>query len=235
MDKKGYLSLLRSELKKAGITEIDDILEEYRTHFELKQKKGKTEEEIARKLASPEYIANEYAQSLNITSNNEKFSKITMSIGLGFIDVIMFMVLIIFVGWVIVLGAFSLILLVLSFLLFTNLNIANLIPFIPYYGKLLIGISSLSLCIASFIGTTYCYIYVRQWIRVYLRWHKNILNNRVYPKLSLIPERLTSSIKPRLLMMITFVTSGSFLIISMIIMMIDTNSFEFWHEWNWFQ
>lgn len=235
MDKKTYLSNLRNELKKVGIEEIDEIIEEYQEHFELKQKLGKTEEEIANKLASPEYIAKEYAQSLSITNSNEKFSKVTMAIGLGFIDIVMFMVLILLIGWVIVLASFSLVLLVLSFLLITNLNIADLIPYIPYYGRLISGIACLSLSISSFLGTVYCYFYIKQWVKAYLRWHKNVLNNKVYPNLSLSPEKVIGNFNTRLIMMFSFIAAGSLLIIFTILMMIDANSFEFWHEWNWFQ
>lgn len=235
MDKKTYLTILRNELKKVGVAEIDDIINEYTDHFDSKQKLGKTEEEIANKLASPEYIAKEYAQSIDPKNTNPNYGKITMTIGLGFIDIIMVMILIVLIGWVIVLGVFSITLIVLCFLLFTNLNIVELIPYLPYYGKVLIGLSTLSLSVLSGLGTIYSFIYIKQWTKVYLRWHKNMLNNGIYPKLSLNPEKVVDKINLRLLMMISLILFGSFLIITMILLMIDANAFEFWHEWNWFQ
>lgn len=232
MDKKTYLSILKDELKKAGVTEIDEILNEYQIHFEIKLQEGYTEEEIANKLVHPKYIAQEYKEFTTLRETNDKFTKVIKGIGLGFIDILMFMVFILLIAWGIVIFTFSLSLIVLSLLLFMNLNIADLIPYIPYYGKLLLSLSTLLLGIPILIGSYYYFLIIKEWTKLYFKWHKNIINNVAY-ELSNLEIKINK--KTKHLLTISFIASGCILLIAMIIMMIDTNSFEFWHEWNWFQ
>lgn len=60
MKKLEFLDLLRFYLQKLPKTVVDEIVEEYRTHFEEGMTHGKTEEEISRELGSPREIAKEY-------------------------------------------------------------------------------------------------------------------------------------------------------------------------------
>lgn len=60
MKKQEFLDLLRYYLQKLPKGVVDEIVAEYRTHFEEGMAHGKTEEEICADLGSPREIAKEY-------------------------------------------------------------------------------------------------------------------------------------------------------------------------------
>lgn len=60
MKKQEFLDLLSFYLQKLPKTVVDEIVAEYRTHFEEGMAHGKTEEEICEGLGSPREIAKEY-------------------------------------------------------------------------------------------------------------------------------------------------------------------------------
>ena len=60
MKKQEFLDLLRFYLEPLPKTVVDEIVAEYRTHFEEGMAHGKTEQEISRDLGSPQEIAKEY-------------------------------------------------------------------------------------------------------------------------------------------------------------------------------
>lgn len=60
MKKQEFLDLLSFYLQKLPKTVVDEIVAEYRTHFEEGMAHGKTEEVISRDLGSPREIAKEY-------------------------------------------------------------------------------------------------------------------------------------------------------------------------------
>ena len=72
MTKENFLEQLRKELKLKNVSDIDEIIADYEEHFEFKVEEGKTEEEIVKKLASPEIIAREYAETPK-QINNRRF------------------------------------------------------------------------------------------------------------------------------------------------------------------
>lgn len=53
MTKLDYMAQLAQELKRRGVADADDVLEEYEQHFAFKLSDGYSEEEIAAKLGSP--------------------------------------------------------------------------------------------------------------------------------------------------------------------------------------
>ena len=185
MTKNQYLDELKKELKSNNVPDMNDIIAEYEEHFKFKIEEGKTEEEIARKLSSPREIANEYAK-INIPINKyEKSAKIT---GLTFLSIPLSLVYIMMWASVVVLGAFSITSLVTGFCLITTLNIAGLIPNMPYFSSFMAGIAFIGLATIATIGTIYLFLYVKQWGKTYIRWCKNIANNNRYPSISKHPN-----------------------------------------------
>ena len=232
MTKNQYLDELKKELKSNNIPDMNDIIAEYEEHFQFKIEEGKTEEEIARKLSSPKEIAKEYAK-INISINKyEKSAKIT---GLTFLSIPLSLVYIMICASVVVLGAFSITSLVTGFCLITTLNIAGLIPNMPYFSSFMLGIAFIGLAIIATIGTIYLFLYMKQWGKIYIRWCKNIVNNNRYPSISKHPNLPTRFIfLLRLISIIALVCFISTFIIAYYSMAIAAKSIEFWHVWNWF-
>ena len=63
MNKRDYLDLLRYYLRDLPPVVIEDIVYDYEEHFRAGLEKGKTEEQMADELGSPEDIAREYLGS----------------------------------------------------------------------------------------------------------------------------------------------------------------------------
>lgn len=176
---------MKKELKLNNVEDIEDIISEYEEHFSFKLEEGFTEEEICRKLSSPKEIALQYTPKAEPINKFEKSTKVT---GLTFMSIPLGMIYILMWASVIVLGAFSIVSLVTGFCLLTTINIAGLIPYIPYFPAFVLSFACFGLAILSAIGTFYMFMYVKQWGKVYVRWCKNIANNTHYPSISKHPK-----------------------------------------------
>jgi len=236
MNKQEYMLELEKSLKARKVQDIADILGEYEQHFIFKLSDGYSEEEIANRLEKPDAIAEQFAAGINIGSEFKNYQKVILGIGMGFAGIFSVMILVFLYGWAIVLGTFSLTVSVLGILLISGINIAGLIPPIPYLGGLILGISFVGLGVLSSVGTTYFYLYFNQWVKVYVRWHKNTMNGGVYPRLSKHPnisDRFNRRL--RVTAVISLAAFGIMLIIGMFVMFAYTGFKPFWHELNWFQ
>lgn len=60
MNKQEFLRLLKLELESKGVVNVQDIMMDYEEHFSHGLSKGKSEEEISKKLGSPLTIASAY-------------------------------------------------------------------------------------------------------------------------------------------------------------------------------
>ncbi|MBC7419542.1 MAG: DUF1700 domain-containing protein [Bdellovibrio sp.] len=60
MNKNEFILALRSALQKNGVKDIDDIASDYEEHFQQAKIQGKNEDEVSRKLGTPEVIAKAY-------------------------------------------------------------------------------------------------------------------------------------------------------------------------------
>jgi len=232
MNKKEYLDELKKELKLNNISEIDDILSEYEEHFKFKLEEGLTEEEISKKLSSPKEIAKEYISN-NVSIN--KFEKGVKATGITFLSIPLSMIYILMWCAVVALGAFSVATLGLGFCLTATINIASLIPYIPYMSSLIVGLASLGLSLLSAIGTIYMFVYVKFCGSIYIKWCKNIVNGTHYLVVSKNPnfsKKVSSKLK--LLAMIGLIVFGVMLLLGYFTMSLQANSLEFWHVWNWF-
>ena len=232
MNKNEFIIILRKELNKLNVKEIDEIIEDFEEHFEFKLEEGKTEAEIVKKMGDPQDIAKEYA---NQEEDYKKRHNKTIIVGLGLIDIIMFLIFTFMWLSVLVIATFTISSLALAFCLITTINMGGLIPDMPYLSSLIFGLSSLGMVLLSAIGTIYLTLYLKQWVRVYLRWHKNVLNNNIYPTLSMHPKlskKTASTMK--LLLMLGMIIFFTMVTLGYIVSAILAQHFEFWHIWDWF-
>jgi uncharacterized membrane protein len=116
MNKEQFLAKMNDALKRLPSTEREDILQDFREHFEVGLSEGKKEEEIARGLGSPQQIAKEMVASYRLEQVEESASTgnvlraVWAVIGLGFFNLVIvlgpFVALagIVFSGWAAGLG-----------------------------------------------------------------------------------------------------------------------------------
>lgn len=239
MNKQQYLDELKKNLEKLKVADIDDIISEYAQHFDFKLADGYHDEEIAAKLGDVKTVAEHFAEGGAKPAAKVLGGKPLIYTGLGFSDVGAGIFFILFAAWTFVLGAAAVAFLVASGLMFTGINIANIIPPMPYINSFFFALPMVALTVLSAVGTVYCYFYMKQLCKAYGRWHRNIVaavkQKPVLPSLAKHPQ-LTSKTKRKLrnLFSIAFVVFGITFIIAYVAAAIATGAFEFWHVWKWF-
>jgi uncharacterized membrane protein len=234
MNRVEFIRELKKELEKANVVDIEEIIADFENHFDFKIDEGKTEEDIAKKIGNPRDIAADFCAQEQKRETTKK--SIVATIGLLFLDIVLVPLYISIFASVLVIGVLGIALLVLGFSLIFSINIAGLIPSMPYISSLLFGLSVIASSVVAFIGTFYMFIYVKQWGYVFTRWQKNVLNKFIYPPFSMHPKISKSfTSKLKLINMISVVLFIALATVAYIVSAVNARNFEFWHIWNWFQ
>jgi len=238
MDKQTFFNELKKQLQAQDVADIEGILEEYEDHFRFKLADGYSEAEIATRLGDPKEIAQQYRPARAAEVRGSAGSRAAVAIGLGFLDIFAFSVFILFLAWVIALGAISAACAVLAVSLIGNFNPAGLIPWMPYSGAAVLGVSSLSLAVLAALGTAYCWRFAAQLTRTYGRWHKRCLTPA--PGRFLSSDAARKPLAPRTRRILRRLTGfavlvcGISFVLAFIIMALQAGTFGFWHAWRWF-
>lgn len=237
MNKQDYLSQLNKALKAKNVDEIEEIVAEYEEHFIQKTADGYTEEEISAKIGSPEEIAAQFA-SIEGTGSEPKAGKAILWVGMVFADLFAGSFFLVLYTWVFVLGIFSLTSAALGVSMLFRPAMPEgflFIPYIPYSGAALMGISLLALGVLAAVLTIYSSLLTKQLGRIYLRWRKNTLGGGKYPPLSINPV-LKDRIRRRLrnIALVTLIIFGASFVIGYIVLAASAGALEFWHVWAWF-
>ena len=94
MNEEQFLSQLQASLKKLSEEEREDILQDFREHFEIGREEGKHDTEIAASLGSPQQIARELLAAHYVEKAGSQKSATNMLraawavIGLGFFNLV---------------------------------------------------------------------------------------------------------------------------------------------------
>lgn len=94
MNKEQFLSRLSSSLKRLSPAEQQDILRDFEEHFAIGAEEGKTEEDVADSLGSPNQIAKELLASYHLekvestASTGNIFRAVWAVAGLGFFNLV---------------------------------------------------------------------------------------------------------------------------------------------------
>lgn len=239
MNKQQFLDELERSLRSLKIQDGEEVMTEYRQHFEFKLADGYSEEEISAVLGDPKEVARQFVNE-NEHDRTNAGKNLIIKTGLIFGDIFVSMFFIMLFAWVIVLGAAAFSFLVIGILLLFKLNISGIIPSMPYINSLLHSIPVLLLSVISAVGTFYCFLYSKQLMKAYLRWHSNMLaaasQKPLYPSLAKYPQ-LSGVTKRRIrnILLSSLVVFGITFIIAFIASAINAGSVEFWHVWNWFR
>ncbi len=234
MTKTEYLDQLRLELKKNSVADMEDIISEYEQHFAFKLADGYPEEEIAAKLGSPKTIAAQF-DGLKDTGKPSAGAGFFTKFALAFTAIFETMFYILFLAWNILLGASAAAAGVLGIALIGYFNVAGLIPYMPYPGSLLFGLSILGLAGIFGAATVYCFAFLKQMIKASVRWHKNMISGNTLPPLPWNPQfRAKTKRTLRTVMLLSVTVFGVLFVIAMVVLMLEAGALGFWHHWNWF-
>lgn len=233
MTKNEYLAKLAGELKKSGVSDADDIVSEYEQHFAFKLADGFTEEEIAAKLGAPEAIAAQF-ESLG-SRGSSGGGKAGLKILMGFCAVFEAMFYLLCLAWSLVVAASAVAFAALGVCLVGRLNIAGLIPSMPYASALILGAASLALSVFFAAGTYYFFAYTRQFVKVSVHWHRHVLSGGRYPSIPWNPQfspRARRTLRAAVHWSVT--VFGALFVLGMALSMILAGNLQFWHVWGWF-
>lgn len=234
MKKNEYLAQLKTELKKNNAADMDDILLEYEQHFAFKMADGYSEEEIAAKLGAPASIAAQF-DSVKDSGKNRAGGGLLLKLGLGCTAVFEALFYILFLAWDVVLAVSALTFATLGVCLICSLNVAGLIPYMPYLGSLIFGICMLGLAAIFCAATVYCFAFLKQVIKASLRWHKNMTHASALPPLPWNPQFEPKTRRMlRTVLLWAVAVFGACFVLGFIVLALQAGTMGFWHHWSWF-
>lgn len=238
MTKQQFLDELTKSLNVIKIHDIEEIIAEYRQHFDFRLADGYSEEETCAKLGDPKTIARQYADIGDKGGRNSGKSILVAS-GVYLADIFVYSFFVLFAAWIIALGTLSISCFALFAALIGNFNIYSLVPSMPYICKLLMSLPALSLSALSAIGTYYCFMCLKQSHKAFIRLHRNVIASSrqkpVLPAISAYPKiQVATKRKLRMLLYISLMLFGISLVTAYIVCSLAAGSLEFWHVWKWF-
>ena len=110
MTKDQFLTKLNSSLRKLPPEERQDILQDFEEHFAIGLEEGKTEEQVASSLGSPQQIAKDLAATYHVeqvevtATTGNVFRAVWAVIGLGFFNLVIVLGPFIALGAIIIAG-----------------------------------------------------------------------------------------------------------------------------------
>ncbi len=237
MRKEEFLERLTRELSDRDIPDVLDIIEEYERHFEFKLADGFSEEEIVAKLGNPIQLAGQfYVQDEH--KQRMRNSALTV-IGLYLNRVGAGAFFAILVIWGVIMAVFSIGCLAVSVGLFARIAPLSLIVPMPGVSAIIFGVTLTSLAVLVATSTIYYMAFVRQLMRVYNRFHKNILasikGRPTLPSLAVSPQfQPRFRRKLRRVIVASLSVFVTLFILGMTVSIFSSGSLSFWHTWGWF-
>lgn len=233
MKKTEYLDRLKNGLEKNDVPDAEEIVSEYEQHFAFKLADGFSEEEIAAKLGAPEEIAAQF-QGTEKARGKKTGVKAVLIAGLTLLGIAEAAAYIAFFAFVVVLFAAALASVAIGVMLPGRLNIAGLLPRMPYAGALLLGICMLALGVLFTVASIYSFSSLRQVARASLRWRKNLLGGAL-PSLPASPQFSPKSRRAlRTALLWSTLVFGIAFIAGYTVLSAQAGSLGFWHVFGWF-
>lgn len=236
MNKAHFIRILTNSLRERNISDVDEIVAEYSIFFDQKVADGHSEEEIATRLGDPKEISQQFDSE---SPRPEPGKKTIVKFGLAFVDFFVAIFFILLSAWLLVMVSGAIAFCALGGFLLLNLNINNLIPYMPDFIRTIFGVVSLELAVLFVVGTEYFRLFVRQLFRSFIRFHRNTIASAggegilpgipIYPQISAVKKRRMRSITLVLVTVLIISILSGYLAAAFV-----AGSFEFWHVWGWF-
>lgn len=239
MTKLEYLQKLRKKLQENHINDIDEIINEYEEHFSFKLADGYSEEEIVRKLGSPDIIAEQYLAVKTKDDRQSPGKKLIAVTGLVFADIFAACFFIIFCAWVLVMAALTAASLAVGICLISGINAYSIIPPMPYSCAAVFALVFFALAVLAAAGTVYCAAFARQLMRSYGRFHRNTMASAsgkiTLPTVSMSPQfnvKTKRTLRKITLSALLVLAVG--FIAAYVTAAVAAGHPAFWHVWGWF-
>lgn len=243
MTENEFLSRLEAELEARRVPEPEDILGEYRRHFEYKMADGYSEEEIAARLGPPEELAAQFepeTPAKRAKRAGTARAAVTWT-GLVFLDIFVLSFFLVFACWVLVVACAAVAagLTALCLLIPFDMQPYVTLPEMPYWCGAIYALALAALAVLSAEGCGYFSRLLVQLCRAYFRFHRNAIaaaaGRPVLPSLpcapQLAPARRRRMRKVFLVSLIAFVL---FAAAAFVTSALTAGAVEYWHVWGWF-
>jgi len=226
MNRLAFNQQLSDGLKKLGITDIDEILKDYESHFDNELLKGRTEEEVSKALGKIDDILLDFKPE-NKAEKQRKFMN-AYSVIISDIFIYMGMLSLYLVNLAII--SLSLASLLMGIYAIIQIHILEFIPTMMFPFSLFFGLTFMALAILSYGLSAMLFKYLNILMKRLGLWHKQILKGQYLHQFI--------SVKQSKMIKVLTLWSGIAVILFMIVTYIVgvnlTHSPEFWHEWHWF-
>ncbi len=235
MTKTEYLEQLKQALKQQNINDTDEIILEYEQHFAFKLADGYSEEEIAAKLGSPATIAAQFDTGETKQKSGGKGKKVFLTIWLTLLGILETALDLVFAAFGIGVFGAAVAFATAGVCLVGRLNIANLIPNMPYSGAIILGVSLIALAVLFFVLAVYCFAFLRQIVKASIRWRKNMLSETTLPLLPTSPQFQPKNRRAlRNVLLLSLAVFGILFVVGYIVLALQAGSLGFWHVYGWF-
>ncbi len=189
MTKKQYLDALEKELRSRRVADVEEVLSDYEAHFARKAADGYSEEDIARKLGTPQDIADDFLPLTGAAAGTgAPKGRALTRIALCLLDLLAIPVFITLYAWAIALVAASVAVLGLGIYLALGLDMMAAIPVLTVAGGILVGVALAAAAVLMCMGALWFVRLAVQMTCAYLRWHGNRWSGRHELALPVMPQ-----------------------------------------------
>ena len=233
MDNNEYISKLRAALEKAGVSEPEEILDEYRAYFKRKENDGFSCDDAAAKLENPELIARQYSPEYRRRSKGPSFLLIIGIVLAGIFALCFFLFIF---AWAVVFAALAAGFAITGICYIFGARVTSVMPYVPMFEAIFMGVAFIALTVLAAIMAIYCWLYAVHLLKVYIRWNKNVFANKYSPPSPKHPQlsaKLTRKLRDTSLFSATIF--ASFFAAAVVLLCIHTRSVFFWNSLGWFR
>ena len=170
----------------------------------------------------------------NVEKDNNIFYSIIKYIGIFFSDIIVGAGFILLYAWLLVMILFSMVVFVTAGCLVFNINIGELIPFMPYWCGIIVAIALILLSALFVFGSILYSSILKKLLYSYINIHRSIMGNKT--KKTMKKDDDKSILRNKMILIYIKLVSIGFIlvfILSLIVCMISAGNLAFWHTWNW--
>lgn len=228
------MTQLENELRKRKVADAAGIIDEYGQHFAFKMADGYSEEEIAARLGDPTALAARFGETGTAAKKTAGKPLVVVGLGLAAIAAILFFILL--TAWGVVMAAASVSSAALAVCLIGGINVAGVIPQLPYWRGAILGLSFAPPSVLIAVGCVYYWAFVRSFGRFRHNALASAMGDAMLSPLGIDPQ-FSAKTKRRLrsVTLVSLALSAAYFVLGFIACAMLAGGVQFWHIWGWFE